>query len=169
MLSSLSKSSASIYGKIKSRLLYCLIVIHFIIIILYFINTYKIKPILTNLESPIEFFMMNYFNDICAGSLISALSNLLFLNYNRYFDHFRFYFVLWVMECIFWEVLRPYILLFYNPFNKTPKFLWNDFIAYAIGTILIYLLICIIVRNRQNLFPNSIQSLHDKNFNYSKK
>ncbi len=110
----------------------------------YLLNTIYIKPQLNEKSNWFSFFMINYFNDVGAGMMIAAFSNLLFIiKKRRYISSLKFYLFLALIECIIWEIIRPFILMIFNPFNKNPKFLWGDMIAYAIGTLIIYLIFSI--------------------------
>ena len=126
-------------------------IIHLIIIsfvsLSYLLNTIYIKPQLYENEDWFSFFMINYYNDVGAGVLIAAFSNLLFIHkQRRCLCSFKFYLFLSLIECIIWEFVRPFVLMLFNPFKKTPKFLWGDMIAYTIGTFIIYLITYIIFR-----------------------
>ena len=119
--------------------------------ITYWINTIYIKPKLNEHEDWLSFFMVNYLNDLGAGIMIAAFSHLLFiLTKRRYIISLRFYIFLAFVECIIWEFMRPFVLMIFNPFNKTPKFLWGDMLAYTIGTMIVYLLFLIIYKGMSN-------------------
>ena len=121
------------------------------IALLYLINTIYIKPQLTETENWYSFFMINYFNDVGAGVLIASYANLLFILKKRKFPlTLKFYLILSIVECIIWVVVRPFVLMVFNPFHKTPKFLWGDMIAYTVGTMITYLIISIIYRGIKN-------------------
>ncbi len=95
--------------------------------------------------------MINYFNDVGAGIMIPAFSCLLFtIHQKKCPTALTFYLLLAVIECVVWEVLRPYVLMVFNPFDKTPKFLWGDMIAYTIGTLVTYFIIIITYKIMNN-------------------
>ena len=107
----------------KKYLLFYYILMFATTILAYCLNSYLIKPNINEFDSSINFFMHNYFNDIWAGIFIASLSNFLAIRKNKCFNNFWFYFILWILESTTWEMLRPFVLMFFNPFNKTPKFL----------------------------------------------
>lgn len=110
----------------------------------YLFNTIYIKPQLNENDNWISFFMTNYFNDIGAGVMIAAFANLLFILKKRSCVlALKFYLFLSLLECIIWEFVRPFILMVFNPLNKSPKFLWGDMIAYIVGTLIVYLIVYI--------------------------
>lgn len=116
----------------------------FLVSLSYLFNTIYIKPQLNENDNWFFFFMINYFNDIGAGVMIAAFANLLFiLKRKRCVLALKFYLFLSLLECIIWEFVRPFILIVFNPFNKSPKFLWGDMIAYTIGTLFVYLTVYI--------------------------
>ena len=132
-----------------------LVIINLIIIslvsLLYLLNTSYIKPRLNENDDWISFFMINYCNDVGAGIMIAAFSNLLFiLKKRRCIISLKFYLFLSLIESLIWEFVRPFVLMIFNPFNKYPKFLWGDMIAYTIGTLMVYLIISIIYRRMSN-------------------
>ena len=119
--------------------------------LLYLLNTIYIKPKLNENEDWISFFMINYCNDVGAGIIIASFSNLLFiLKKRRCINSLSFYLVLSLFECIIWEFVRPFILIIFNPFNKTPKFLWGDMIAYTAGILVVYLIVFIVYKEISN-------------------
>ena len=116
------------------------------IIFAYCLNSFLIKPYSTQESSFFCFFMHNFFNDIWAGCFIAIVPNLIALKKGMVFNNILFYVVLWLFESLVWEWGRPFVLHVFNPFNKLPKFLWGDFLAYALGTILVYTIVVLIVR-----------------------
>ena len=126
--------------RLVSNIVFSLIVF-LSIAILYYINSYCVKPQIVESDSVFNYFMVNYFNDLWAGIFIVFSANLIVLiTQKKYIKSVIFYVCLWILESFIWEIARPYVLTIFNPFNKTPKFLWGDIVIYGIGTLLGYLL-----------------------------
>ena len=137
--------------KEKKALMAVNIAIVAFIALFYLINTIYIKPQLNEAENWFSFFMINYFNDVGAGAFIASFSNILFiLRKGKFPVALKFYLILSIIECIIWEFIRPFVLMVFNPFHKSPKFLWGDMIAYTAGTMFAYLIISIIYRGIKN-------------------
>ena len=123
----------------------------FLIVLLYLINTIYIKPRLNEDENWHSYFMINYFNDVGAGLFIASYSNILFIHSEGKFPSaFKFYLILSILECIIWEFIRPFVLILFNPFHKSPKFLWGDMVAYTVGTMMTCLIVTIIYKGIKN-------------------
>ena len=119
-----------------------------VVLVLYIANSCYIKPMMDE-KSFFGFIMINFFNDMMAGVVVVSLANIISIIFKRrYIKHSLFYVVVCLFECLVWEVFRPYVLSVINPFHKNPKFLWGDCIAYAVGTLLAFMFICIV--NRRN-------------------
>ena len=116
------------------------------VIFLYCLNSFFIKPNIKENASKFNYFMHNYFNDIWAGCFISIIANLLALKKGRIFNQVWFYVIIWFFESAVWEFLRPFILYLFNPLNKSPKFLWGDFLAYAFGTFFVFIMVALIIK-----------------------
>ena len=120
--------------------IFCLGTIFFVVVF-YCINSFFIKPKINENNSTLSYFMYNYFNDILAGNFIAVFANILILRRNMCFVKSYFYIILWAIVSIIWEFCRPFILYVFNPFNKSPKFLLGDLLAYAIGIFWVYIII----------------------------
>lgn len=126
-----------------------------IVVIFYGVNSFYVKPKLSDKGGVFAFFMINYFNDVGAGVMIAAFANLLFLhNKGKCVVGVLFYLILTAYECVIWEVVRPFVLMLFNPFHKTPKFLWGDMLAYALGNVAVYCITSFlyrVIRNKKTL------------------
>ena len=105
---------------------------------LYTVNSYIIKPLLpANDTDVLTFFLNNYHNDLWAGTFICAFLNIIsLLLLKKKVQNFAAYFALFVFCSVTWELLRPYILLVFNPLHKIPHALWGDVAAYGAGFII---------------------------------
>ena len=132
-----------------TKLLFCCITIIVLGIITYCLNTFLIKPKINEKNSFFSYFICNFLNDIWAGSIIAAFANILVLFRNSYFKSIVFYFIIWIIESVIWEFLRPAILSVFNPFNKVPKLLFGDFISYALGTLIVFMLLRLLSKKHE--------------------
>ncbi len=136
--------SKSLNSKKMSANIWFFCVMFFIIIIAYFVNSFYVKTHIMVIDSCWEYFMINYFNDFWAGVFIVSLTNLLsILGKKKYVKHIVFYITLWIIESFVWELVRPYILIIINPFDKSPTALWGDVVVYGAGTFGMYALLLI--------------------------
>ncbi|MCR5706276.1 MAG: hypothetical protein K6G48_05740 [Acholeplasmatales bacterium] len=121
------------------------------IIILYSINTWAIKPHCDEDRSFIEYIICNQVNDfLCPIALISILNLLTTITSRRVITSIIFYLILFIVSSLVWELLRPYILKLYNPFDKTPHTRAGDFIAYFLGYLVAYLVVYIRYRKEKS-------------------
>ena len=132
-------------SKKKLLLFYCIISI--VVTILYSVNSFIIKPLIIEDKGFIQYFMLNYFNDFWAGVIIAVIPNILLFKKGKVLISIVAYMVIWIVASLIWEFLRPFVLLLFNPFNKVAHFLWGDFVAYLVGTLITYVTIMIIIRH----------------------
>lgn len=133
----------------KKRILILLLLLVVLTFITYGINSFIIKPKIGQPKNVLEYIMVNFFNDFWAGVFIVSIANVIALRKSCYFSDIVFYVCVFIFESIMWEVIRPYILYLFNPLNKTPHFLWGDFVAYGLGNFLVYFFIRITTRKRR--------------------
>ena len=101
---------------------------------LYLINSKIIKPNINEENSLLEYFMYNQFNDfLCPIVLCSLIGSITSILKKEIISSVIIYLIVFVISALVWEVLRPYILLVFNPFNKVAHFKFGDIVAYFLG------------------------------------
>ena len=146
----MKKACKPILGK-KKRILFWILLSSFILTaIVYALNTFLIKPLIDTPTNFLEDVMVNYFNDFWAGVFMVAFANLIVLRRNRYFYHVLFYIALFLFESVMWEVVRPFFLQVFNPFNRVPHFMWGDFVAYGLGTFIMFFVVLLTTREKKH-------------------
>lgn len=101
---------------------------------LYLINSKIIKPNINESNSLIENLLFNQLNDfLCPIVLCSIIGLITSLFKKKIICSIAIYMIVFVASSLVWEVLRPYLLQFFNPFNKVAHFKIGDIIAYFLG------------------------------------
>lgn len=123
-----------------------------LVIALYCLNSFLIKPSLSEGKGFFAYVMENYFNDFLCPLLICALLNVTALGIKKQLVVFWLvYLVLFAFSSFMWEYVRPYILLVFNPLHKTPHFLLGDILAYFLGYLSYFGFYICLYDKRENL------------------
>ncbi|MCI2069326.1 MAG: hypothetical protein LKJ88_07150 [Bacilli bacterium] len=136
----------------RKKNLWINLVLIIVVLSLYSLNSFFIKPSLPEEKNFFEYVMENHFNDFLCPILICALLNVTALGVKKQLVVFwLIYLLLFIFSSFMWEYVRPYILQVFNPLHKTPHFLWGDILAYFLGYLSYYVFYICLYDKRKNL------------------